>query len=239
MMNTTTKTVREIALEQPGAIRVFERYGIDYCCGGRKPLNEACGAKGVDVAGVIRELEEAANGGIPPTQNWTGQPLTALSQHIVSTHHAYCRRELPRLAALGDRVVDRHGSSHLELAEIRGKLAQLDEELTEHLAKEEMVLFPFIAKLEKAAAEGSGKPQGCFVRIEDPIAVMMREHDAAGTLLAEIRELSSQYTPPMGACPTYHAFFQGLREFEQDLHQHVHLENNILFPRVTELAGKI
>jgi regulator of cell morphogenesis and NO signaling len=149
------------------------------------------------------------------------------------------RRELPRLAALAQKVVNRHGDNHPELPVIQATLLRLSDELTPHLAKEELVLFPYVAKLERAIADGSPRPLGCFGTVASPIAMMTQEHDDAGMLLEALRTRSNQYTTPEGACPTYHAFFDGLREFEQDLHQHVHLENNILFPRAIamEAAG--
>jgi regulator of cell morphogenesis and NO signaling len=239
-MTATTQTVREIALEQPTSIRVFEHFGIDYCCGGRKPLAEACAAGNLEVDTVIAALEAAAKGPAPATDGWTSASLESLSEHIVATHHAYVKRELPRLAVLAEKVVRRHGDTRAELPAIRAKLALLDEELTQHLAKEEVVLFPYVAKLERALATGSTLPRGCFGTVANPIAMMTAEHDAAGGLLAEIRELSYHFTPPVGACPTYCAFYAGLEEFEQDLHQHIHLENNVLFPRAIELeAGAV
>ena len=234
-MATATQTVREIALEQPAAVRVFERLGIDYCCGGRKPLAEACAAGNIAVDAVIAELEAAAKEPEPPVEDWSVQSLTSLSEHIVAAHHAYLRRELPRLAYLGDKVVDRHGADRPELAVIRATLAKLDEELTQHLAKEELVLFPYIAKLERAVSDRRPRPQGCFGTVANPIAMMTQEHDDAGLLLEVLRTKSAHYTPPEGACPTYHAFYDGLSELEADLHQHIHLENNILFPRAIEM----
>ncbi len=236
-MTATTQTVREIALEQPSSIRVFEEYGIDYCCGGRKPLAEACAAKNVEVDALIAALEAASITPDVATEDWATNSLASLSAHIVSTHHAYVKRELPRLAELAEKVVIRHGTMRAELSEIQAKLTQLDEELIQHLAKEELVLFPHIAKLERAISDGSNKPHGCFGTVANPIAMMTQEHDAAGALLAEIRDLSQDFTAPEGACPTYHAFYDGLSEFEQDLHQHIHLENNILFPRAIELEA--
>jgi regulator of cell morphogenesis and NO signaling len=147
------------------------------------------------------------------------------------------KRELPRLATLAQKVVDRHGATTAELPVIQATLAKLDEELTHHLAKEEEILFPYVVLLERALANGSAKPHGCFGTVANPIAMMTQEHDAAGALLAEIRCLSHSFTTPAGACPTYHAFYDGLRDFEQDLHQHIHLENNILFPRAIELEA--
>ncbi|HEY4380346.1 MAG TPA: iron-sulfur cluster repair di-iron protein [Acidobacteriaceae bacterium] len=236
-MTATTRTVREIALEEPTSIRVFEHFGIDYCCGGRKPLAEACAANDLEVDAVIAALEAAAQGPAPAAENWAGASLEKLAAHIVATHHVYVKGELPRLAVLAEKVVRRHGDTQAELPVIQAKLAQLSEELSGHLAKEEVVLFPHVTKLERALATGSTLPRGCFGTVANPIATMAAEHDAAGGLLAEIRELSDDYTTPAGACPTYCAFFAGLKEFEQDLHQHIHLENNILFPRAIEMEA--
>ena len=234
---STTQTVRDIALQQPTSIRVFEQYGIDYCCGGRKPLAEACAASNLEVDAVLAALELAANGPAPAAADWSQSSLEALRGHIVATHHAYVRRELPRLTLLAQKVVNRHGDTHAEVPVIQTTLAQLDDELTHHFAKEEAVLFPYIAELERSIVAGSAKPHSCFGTVSNPIAMMTEEHDAAGALLAEIRQLSHHFTPPIGACPTYHAFYDGLKEFEQDLHQHIHLENNILFPRAINLEA--
>ncbi len=234
-MTTTTQTVREIALDQPSSIRVFEQFGIDYCCGGRKPLAEACAAGQLEVDQVIAALEAAEKGPLPNTIDWTTLPLAALAQHITATHHAYVKRELPRLALLSAKVINRHGTTHPQLPILASRLELLTEELTMHLMKEEAVLFPYVTKLEAAITLGAPLPEKCFGTVANPIAMMMREHDDAGGLLAEIRTLTSNYTTPEGACPTWHAYFDGLREFQQDLHQHIHLENNILFPRAIAL----
>ncbi len=232
-MTTTSQTVRDIALQQPTSIRVFESFGIDYCCGGRKPLDEACQAGNLEVDAVLAALENAAASPAESATEWAHAPLATLAKHIVATHHTYVKRELPRLALLAEKVVRRHGDSTPELAVMQSTLAQLDEELSQHLLKEEVVLFPYIAKLEDAT--GALKPQSCFGTVANPIAMMTQEHDAAGGLLADLRRLSHNFTTPPGACPTYHAYFDGLREFEQDLHQHIHLENNILFPRSIQM----
>lgn len=234
-MTATTQTVREIALEQPTAIRVFEQFGIDYCCGGRKPLAEACAARNLEIDSVIAALEEAEKKPGAEVQNWAEKSLGSLSSHIVAKHHAYVKRELPRLAQLAEKVVNRHGSTKPELPVIATTLMQLDEELTQHLAKEEAVLFPYIAALDQSVSVGTPRPHSCFGTVANPIAMMTQEHDVAGSLIAKIQRLSGNFTTPEGACPTFHAFYDGLREFEQDLHQHIHLENNILFPRAIEL----
>jgi regulator of cell morphogenesis and NO signaling len=236
-MTVSTQTVREIALEQPASIRVFEKFGIDYCCGGRKPLVEACVAGNVKIDAVIAALELAAKLPSVDAEDWEGKSLENLSSHIITKHHSYVKRELPRLAQLAQKVVNRHGSTKLELPIIAATLMRLDEELTQHLAKEESILFPYIAALEQSVSTGTAKPEGCFGTVSNPIAMMTQEHDAAGSLSGEIRRPSGDFTTPGDACPTFHAFFDGLREFEQDLHQHIHLENNILFPRAIELES--
>jgi regulator of cell morphogenesis and NO signaling len=236
-MTIATQTVREIALENPASIRVFEKFGIDYCCGGRIPLDEACANKNLAIGEVVAALEKASNEPVPQADKWASTSLSELAAHIVNTHHVYVNRELPRLAELANKVVNRHGDTRPELPRIQAKVVELGEEMTQHQAKEELILFPHISRLEKALHENKPKPQGCFGTVANPIAMMTREHDAAGSLMADIRKLSQDFTPPPGACPTYHGFYAGLREFEQDLHQHIHLENNILFPRAIALEG--
>jgi regulator of cell morphogenesis and NO signaling len=236
-MTASTQTVREIALEQPHSIRVFEHFGIDYCCGGRKPLAEACIGNNLVVDEVLAALESAAKTDAPLTVDWSQATLRKLIEHIVATHHAYVKRELPRLAVLAQKVVNRHGDTQPHLPAMQKALAQLDGELTHHLAKEENILFPYIAGLEAALSSGGSLPEACFGAVANPIAMMTSEHDAAGALLAKIRGLSNHFTTPAGACPTYHAYYDGLKEFEQDLHQHIHLENNILFPRAVDLEA--
>jgi regulator of cell morphogenesis and NO signaling len=236
-MTTATQTVRDIALENPDSIRVFEAFGIDYCCGGRKPLAEACATKNIAVDEVIEALERAEAVPTEQSEDWTEKPLGQLASHIVNVHHAYVRKELPRLEELAAKVVRRHGDTQPHLPAIQSKIAQLTEELLQHCAKEEVVLFPYITKLERATNEGTSKPHGCFGSVANPIAMMTQEHDAAGTLMVEMRELSGGFVPLVGACPTYHAFYSGLHEFEQDLHRHIHLENNILFPRAIALEA--
>ncbi len=236
-MATTTQTVRDIATENPGTVRVFEKYGIDYCCGGRVPLAEACATKGLNVDDVIASLEAASAPLAPGEKDWGKESLASLTAYIVGTHHAYVTREVPRLNELAGKVVNRHGDTRQELSVIRSKVAELGEELIAHQGKEEVVLFPYIGKLEQFVSGTGAKPRNCFGSISHPIEMMTKDHDIAGNLMAEIRSLSQGYTPPEGACPTFRAFYAGLDEFERDLHRHVHLENNILFPRATDLEN--
>jgi regulator of cell morphogenesis and NO signaling len=234
-MATTTQTVRDIATQNPDAVRVFEKYGIDYCCGGRVPLAEACATKGLNVDEVIASLEATTAPLVPGERDWTAESLASLAQYIVDTHHAYVTREVPRLNELAGKVVSRHGDTREELPVIQSKLAELGEELISHQGKEEVVLFPYIGKLERYASGNGTLPRSCFGSITHPIEMMTKDHDIAGNLIGEIRKLSLDYTPPAGACPTFRAFYTGLLEFEQDLHQHIHLENNFLFPRAIAL----
>jgi len=234
-MTGLTQTVREIALEQPSSIRVFERFGIDYCCGGRKPLAEACAARDIEVDAVIAALESAAETLAQKGEDWSQASLDSLIGHIVSRHHSYVKSELPRLAMLAQKVVNRHGDTMAELGVIQATFSNLDLELTHHLAKEEQILFPYVVGLDRAQTNANMQASACFGSVANPIAMMTEEHEAAGTLLEQIRQLSSDFTTPVGACPTFHAFYDGLREFELDLHQHIHLENNILFPRAIAL----
>ena len=236
-MPTVTETIREIALNQPTSIRVFEQFGIDYCCGGRKPLAVACRENDIEIDAVLTALASAAAERGTDTTDWSKASLGSLSEHIVSQHHEYVKSELPRLGSLAKQVVAKHGPHHPELAEIQSALQTLDQELTQHLAKEEMVLFPYITQLELSRANGGANPHSCFGAVANPIGMMTQEHDAAGELLLQLRQLSNHYTAPEDACPTYHAFMNGLKEFEQDLHQHIHLENNILFPRAIALEA--
>ncbi len=233
-MAATQTTVREIALQQPTSIRVFERFGIDYCCGGRKPLEQACEERAIDPQTLLDALAEAVVAGGEDGRDWAKAPLGEICNHIVDTHHAYIRAELPRLRFLAQKVVARHGETHPELKEIQQHVEAVGEELLQHMQKEEVMLFPYITSLEPSQENGA-RPVGCFGSIHNPIRVMMAEHDSAGNVVAQMRVLSGDFNPPEGACPTYRGFYQALLEFEMDLHQHVHLENNILFPNAIQM----
>jgi regulator of cell morphogenesis and NO signaling len=234
-MNIATQTVGEIALEQPVSIAVFERFGIEYCCGGRKPLAEACKRKDVAIEKVIAALEAASRNPVAKVRDWGQDTLANLIVHIVAKHHAYCKNELVRLSGLAIKVTKRYGGTNPELSIVQTKFAQLAEKLTEHLADEEVFVFPMISKLERDRTTSSAAPGECRAIMNRPLALLTQDHDDAGILMAEIHSLSRNFIPPAYACTTYRAFYEGLKEFEQDLHQHVHLENNILFPRAIEL----
>lgn len=201
------------------------------------PLAEACAARNLNVDEVIASLGTTAAASTPGDRDWVKESLASLTAHIVDAHHAYVTREVPRLNELAAKVVNRHGDTREELPVLQSKLAELGEELISHQGKEEVVLFPYIGKLERYASGNGTQPRNCFGSISHPIAMMTKDHEIAGNLMAEIRNLSQDYRPPEGACPTFRAFYAGLEEFEQDLHQHIHLENNILFPRAIALEN--
>ena len=236
-MTTATQTVREIAQTQPSSIRVFEQFGIEYCCGGRRLLAEACELKDVAVEKVVAALEAASSKSIVRARDWGKESLADLTDHIVAKHHTYCKSELVLLSGLAIKVTKRHGGRDPELSVIQAKFAQLAEKLAEHLANEEVFVFPMIVKLEGDKTRNCAAPCESHTIMNEPLALLMRDHDDAGALMAEIRTLSRNFTPPSYACATFCAFYEGLKEFEQDLHQHVHLENNILFPRAIKLEA--
>ncbi len=230
------KTVREIALENPSSIRIFESLGIDYCCGGKRPLSDACSRVNVDLDRALRLLEAAKlDGQAPDTGGWKTKPLGELIAYVVGKHHSYVRQEIPRIRGLLTKVLAKHGPTHPEIAHIGELFSAVAQELSTHMLKEEQVLFPYVERMEAALQAGENAPAAFFGSVKQPIANMVAEHDDAGALLAWIRVLSNGYSAPAGACPTFVGLFKGLEEFERDLHHHVHLENNILFPRAIEM----
>jgi regulator of cell morphogenesis and NO signaling len=238
MQAVQNTTVAEIAANSLGAVRVFERLGIDYCCGGKRPLDEVCREKGYDATAVQREIDQATAQLSEPAKDWNTAPLGELADHIVNRHHEYLRRELPALAARVEKVYrvynERYGETLTGLPQV---YSALREELEMHIRKEEMILFPAIASFEAAVNSGSMLPNTPFGSVAHPIRMMEAEHDSAGDALAQIREITGNYSVPEYACVTYKAMIAGLQDLEQDLHLHIHLENNILFPRAIRLEA--
>lgn len=229
----TDKTVRELALETPTATRVFERMGIDYCCGGNKSLVEACRTANLNVDQVLDSLEVAEESAraAQTVRNWQIEPLADLIAHIKGSHHQYTREEIARLRPLLEKVCGVHGKNHPELLQIRKVFEGLAQELTSHLMKEEMVLFPYVVRMEEAVIQKEPVIPAPFGTVQNPVSMMEHEHDSAGNALRAMREASKGYSAPAEACVSYKTLYQALSEFESDLHQHIHLENNILFPR--------
>lgn len=235
-MNLTPEsTVADIATATPAAISVFQQHDIDFCCGGRVPLAQACRTRGLDVETVLTELRAAlAPAGSEP--NWAEATLTALVTHIQRRYHEPLRQELPRLGALLQKVVSRHGDRLPDkLPALQRTFEALTVELLGHMAKEDRALFPCIVALDRG--EPAPVPN-VGEWIAQPIAVMEAEHADAGAALAAIRQITDGFAPPEWACPTFRGLYYGLAQLETDMHVHVHLENNVLFPRAAELARR-
>jgi len=233
MSVSTAKTVRELALEIPEATRIFDKIGIDYCCGGGKSLEEACATANLSVDEVLDalEFEEQKARANSKDRNWLTEPLADLVAHINDTHHKYTREEIARLGPLFEKVVSVHGKNHPELQSIQASFLELADELTMHLMKEEMMLFPYIVRMEESVTERHPILPPPFGTVQNPVSMMQYEHDSAGEALRAMREASGGYSSPPDACVSYQTLYKALTEFEADLHQHIHLENNILFPR--------
>lgn len=226
------RPISDLLADHPARARIFEHLGIDYCCGGERSLAEACKEKDLDPDTVVRMLDAAAEGPAPPTgTEWTSQPLRTLIDHIKSTHHSYLRRELPRLDQLVEKVTRVHGSEFSWLQRLRDHFQALNADLQSHMESEEEYVFPAIRTLEA----GRVLPDGSTLDVT-ALEQMEAEHDEAGSILTHLRDLTNEYTPPGGVCATFRAMIDGLRELEADMHQHVHKENNILFPRARSLA---
>jgi regulator of cell morphogenesis and NO signaling len=227
---TIDKTVGQLVTEHPHRSRIFERLGIDYCCGGKRSLKDACERLNLDPSAVLQELESVDTAGsIEEGTDWSIAPISELVDHIVTTHHDYLREALPRLAYLVAKVATVHGELHPELLKLQQVYNAFQSELEQHMEKEEQVLFLICRELETARV----LPEFHCGSVNRPIMRMMLEHQDAGDALAEMRALTGDFTPPPDACNTYRAMLAGLAELERDMHQHVHKENNILFPRAS------
>ena len=241
MQTFTTSTIREIAIASPETTRVFEEFKIDYCCGGRKPFADACVDAGVDpgvvaekVAAAITANAAKANDGTPESKS-----PSELIGYIIAKHHIFTAQEMARLTPLMEKVRTRHGEQHRELFELEIVFTALAESLIPHMRKEEVVLFPYIHSLEAALKQGQPLPPAHFGTVQNPIRMMMADHDTDGDRLRRMRDLTNGYTLPEGACPSYGALYAGLLDLERDLHRHIHLENNILFPAATALEREV
>ena len=239
MTLTATKTVGEIAAEMPGATREFEKLGIDYCCGGSRTLDQACSEANISVDEALARLDRsAASTETRSGRDWQNQLLADLISHITTTHHAFVREESSRILALAAKVVGVHGKNHPELLQVQQTFSGLAEELRVHLMKEEQMLFPYISLMEESTLAGEPAPPAMFGTVANPVRMMMQEHDGAGDALRSLRSITNDYALPEDACISYRTLFGALEGFEADLHQHIHLENNILFPRAVSMEAK-
>jgi len=224
----TDQTLAAIVNANPATARILEHHHLDYCCGGRRTLRDACADQGLDPTTVAAELAATAE---PASADWTAMSPAALVDHLETTHHRYLHTELPRLAALATKVAGVHASRHPELDQVEATVAALRDDLEPHLMKEERVLFPMIREL----ADATALPSFHCGSVANPIRMMLIEHDRTGELLAELRTTTADYEPPADACASYQALYLGLAELEADTHLHVHKENNVLFPAVLAL----
>lgn len=233
------ETLGQIAAKDLRKAQIFKKYGLDFCCGGKKTVKEACKEKGLDVTKIEQELQQADK--MPasrplPYNDWS---LDFLSDYIVNTHHSYVQKNLPDIRTYAEKVMEVHGNRHSELLPIYQLVEEVNAELTAHMVKEEKVLFPYIKEL--VAASNSAQPLHAahFGSVQNPINMMEMEHEMVGKNLAQIRELTNNYSLPEDTCASYSLLYRMLDEFEEDLHLHVHLENNILFPKALEIEKKL
>jgi len=228
-------TIGQLVTERPARARLFESLGIDYCCGGKKPLAQAIRENALNekaILGVLAAFDAQAQ---PEEKDVSPLGLGELADHIEQTHHAYLKTELPRLEFLANKVANRHGPDRPQLVELAQVFAAFKAKLESHMQKEEMILFPICRKLESSSA-----PQRFHCgSVQNPIRVMVQEHDDAGDALKRMRELTDNYSVPEHACNTYRALFDSLEQLEYDMHRHVHKENSILFPRAVEAEAKL
>jgi regulator of cell morphogenesis and NO signaling len=234
-MNVETKTIGELALEVPYAIAIMEQWQIDYCCRGHQSVAEACRNAGVTSEELLAAIGDPR---ADPSQSpdWQSRSLTELQNYILTTHHIYTRQAIETISLLSEKVANRHGANHAEVLAVRRLFTELSDELTPHMMKEEQILFPFVEELE-AMSTSDPRPSSCFGTIANPIRVMLMEHESAGEKLVQLRTATSGYALPQDACLSFRALYEQLAALEQDLHLHIHLENNVLFPRALHLEA--
>ena len=237
MSFTGTTRVGEIAAASPHAKKVLEDAGVDYCCGGEKSLHDACMHSNVSPEEILKRLQENSRQAGPDEANWASASLSELTKYIQEKHHRYVRNVIPRVSALLGKVKGKHGQNHPELAGIEELFIDLGQDMYSHMQKEEQILFPYIEALERSVEGKDTLEPPFFQTVRNPVQMMMQEHDSAGEALRAMRKLSSAYQAPVDGCESYRELYRSLEEFEGDMHTHVHLENNILFPRAVELEA--
>ena len=228
-------SIGELVAEDWRRAEVFKKHGIDFCCGGKQTVEAACEQKNIDLHQLETELHEVENEIKFGSQDFNKWELNFLIDYIINVHHQYVGEAIPFLAELTHKVAYTHGDNHPELIEIEKLFQDVSQELALHMQKEEMILFPYIKEMTEARKNGTLPPYPAFGTIANPIHMMEAEHTSAGSAMETIEELSKGFTPPVDACPSYQIMFAKLQEFQQNLHQHVHLENNILFPKAIQL----
>jgi regulator of cell morphogenesis and NO signaling len=233
------QSLAHIVTNDPRTADVFERLGLDYCCHGGRSLQEATAERGLPISSVVDDLIRLGEPAAGSSAHDAWRDLADLTHYIRTRHHGYVRSAQPRIAGWLDKLINRHGARHPELAEIRHVFDQLSADLFAHMMKEENILFPFIDTLAAAARSRAALPAGPFGTVANPIRAMEHDHEEAGALTERLRALTNGYQAPPDGCTTYQVCFQELAAFEADLHRHVHLENNVLFPRAIALEEEL
>lgn len=231
------KKVAEVVAENIKTAHVFKKHGIDFCCGGGITVEKACEKNNVAYAGLKKELEDV-DAVVSTAYNYNNWDLSFLVDHIENVHHTYVEENIPLLILYANKVAKVHGHHYAEVIEIDDLIAKVTKELTMHMKKEELILFPYVKQLVQAEKNGTPLSMPHFGSVKDPVQLMEDEHEYAGDIFKKIAKLSNNYTPPEDACNTFKALYAKLEEFEQDLHQHIHLENNILFPKAIQLENR-
>lgn len=238
MNNLDIKTVADAVTENIKTADIFKKHGIDFCCGGGISIKKACDKNNVDYDQVIKELL-AIDNDVNFMHDYTNWELDFLVDFIVNTHHKYVEENIPLLKQYGAKVAKVHGHHYKELLEIEQLIYEISDELTVHMKKEELILFPFVKKMVQSNKDNETIAMPHFGTVDNPIKMMEVEHDDAGEAFRTIAKLTNNYTPPEGACNTFKALYAKLSEFETNLHQHVHLENNIVFPKAKKLEKTV
>jgi regulator of cell morphogenesis and NO signaling len=236
----TEPTIGELVKKDFRKAEVFKKYGLDFCCGGKKTLSKACEEKGLDVVAIEKELKEVdlASNAIP-SQDFNSWELDFLSDYIINTHHKYVTQSNPVLFEYTQKVSRVHGERHPEVVEVADMFMEIMNELNCHMMKEENVLFPYIKNLAIAKRQKTSVAAPGFGTIQNPVRMMEHEHDAVGAMFEKLKEITNNFTPPSNACTTYRVSYEKLNEYLNDLQQHIHLENNILFPKAVELEKEL
>jgi regulator of cell morphogenesis and NO signaling len=226
-----TKTIGEFVADDYRTAGVFEKYGIEFCCGGKVALYDICREKGIDLSAIMRDMESVKTEPLDRGQNYGAWPLSFLADYIVNTHHAYLKENMGEIAVYARKIAEVHGANHPEVIEIAEIFDKITSDMSGHLREEEEVFFPAVKRIDSARKAGAAPEENDIQTVRDSLGKLDEEHNGIGEAVHEIRRLSKEYAVPADACNTYMVTYRKLREFEDDLHKHVHLENNILFPK--------
>lgn len=234
-----SRTIGSFVAEDFRTAAIFTKYGIDFCCKGGRTLTEVCEKKAIDKEELVLELSKVTSTSSENNIDFRNWPLDLLTDYIEKTHHRYAEEKIPILVQFLNKLVKVHGEKHPELIEINELFLGCSHDLVQHMQKEEIVLFPFVRTLVSSSIKNTPIDEPNFGTVQNPVSMMMHEHDTEGDRFRKIAELTNNYTPPADACNTYKVTYAMLKEFEEDLHRHIHLENNILFPNVIDLEKRL